>query len=84
MKAVIKKIIPSFLLSFYHYSLAATGAFLYGFPGRRIKTIGVTGTSGKSTVVELTEKILEEAGFKTALLSSIKFKIGKEEREKVF
>ncbi|MBZ9569521.1 UDP-N-acetylmuramoyl-L-alanyl-D-glutamate--2,6-diaminopimelate ligase [Patescibacteria group bacterium] len=38
--------------------------------------IGVTGTSGKSTVVNLTTKILEEAGYKVASLSSIKFKIG--------
>ena len=81
MKKLIKKIVPVFLLDSYHYSLAAIGAFLYGFPSRKLTVIGITGTSGKSTVVELTARILEEAGFKTASLSSIKFKIGKKERE---
>jgi UDP-N-acetylmuramoyl-L-alanyl-D-glutamate--2,6-diaminopimelate ligase len=92
LKKLIKKFIPSFLLDFYHYSLAALGAFLYGFPSRlhpakrggkarKMKIIGVTGTKGKSTVVELTNRILEEAGYKTAFLSSIKFKIGEKEEE---
>jgi len=87
LKDLIKKIIPSFLLSFYHYSLAAVGAFLYGFPSRKLTVIGITGTSGKSTVVELTSGILEEAlrqaqdKHKVASLSSIKFKIGEKERE---
>ncbi|PIR72674.1 MAG: hypothetical protein COU42_00385 [Candidatus Nealsonbacteria bacterium CG10_big_fil_rev_8_21_14_0_10_36_24] len=81
LKRIIKKIAPSFLLDFYHYLLALTGAFLYGFPSWRLIIIGVTGTSGKSTIVELAAKILEEAGFKVASLSSIKFKIGEKERE---
>ncbi len=38
--------------------------------------VGVTGTKGKSTTVELISTILEEAGFKTALLSSVRKKIG--------
>jgi len=79
MKNLIKKITPSFLLDFYHYSLAAIGAFLYAFPSRYLKVIGITGTSGKSTVVEMATKILEEAGLKTASLSSIRFKIGEKE-----
>jgi len=81
MKELIKKFIPDFLLGFYHYSLALISAFLYGFPSRKMTIIGVTGTSGKSTVVELTAKILEEAGFKTASLSSIKFKVRDKEWE---
>jgi len=37
--------------------------------------VGVTGTKGKSTTIELINAILEEAGKKTALLSSIRIKI---------
>ena len=91
MKELIKKNIPSFLLDSYHYLLALMGAFLYGFPSRlrqgyggqakKLTAIGITGTSGKSTVVELTSKILGEAGFNVASLSSIKFKIGNKEWE---
>ena len=75
IKNLIKKITPLFLLDFYHYLLPQVGAFLYGFPSRRIIVIGVTGTNGKSTVVDLAARIFEEAGYKVASLSSIKFKI---------
>lgn len=80
-KDFLKKFIPSFLLSWYHFFLALLGAVFYGSPSHKLKIIGVTGTNGKSTVVELTAKILEQAGFKVASLSSIKFKIGDKEWE---
>jgi UDP-N-acetylmuramoyl-L-alanyl-D-glutamate--2,6-diaminopimelate ligase len=79
MKETIKKFIPPFLLGFYHLFLAFWGAVLYQFPSRKLKVIGITGTNGKSTVVILTTKILEEANYKVASLSSIKFKIGEKE-----
>jgi len=79
VKVIIKKFIPSFLLSWYHFLLAFLGALFYKFPSKGIKVIGVTGTKGKSTVAELTSKILEEAGFKTALVSTVRFKIGEKE-----
>jgi len=44
-----------------------------------MKVIGVTGTNGKTTVVNMATRILEEAGYKVASLSSIKFKIGDRE-----
>jgi len=75
VKNLAKKVIPPFLLDFYHFSLALSGAVLYGFPSRKIKVIGVTGTNGKSTVVEFITKIFEEAGMKIASQSSIRFKI---------
>ena len=88
LKSLIKKIIPLFLLEFYHYSLAGIGAFLYGFPSRKLTVIGVTGTSGKTTIVELCANIFQEAfrqaqgkQFKVASISSIKFKIGDREWE---
>jgi UDP-N-acetylmuramoyl-L-alanyl-D-glutamate--2,6-diaminopimelate ligase len=81
MKETIKKIIPTFLLSWYHFILAFLGAIIYRFPSKKLKVIGVTGTNGKTTVVNLTTGILEAAGFKVASLSSIKFKIGEREWE---
>jgi UDP-N-acetylmuramoyl-L-alanyl-D-glutamate--2,6-diaminopimelate ligase len=86
MKNLIKKFVPSFLIGWYHFLLAFLGAVVYGFPSRlrqgyggqakKLKIIGVTGTNGKTTTVEMISKILEEAGYKVASLSSIKFKIG--------
>ncbi len=66
------------LKSVYHFALAWLSNILYGFPSRKIFVIGVTGTKGKSTTLELISAVLEAAGFKTALLSSIRFKIGRE------
>lgn len=62
--------------SFYHWLLTFLGNRFYGQPSRSIFVLGVTGTKGKSTVLELTNAILEAAGKKTALLSSIRRKIG--------
>lgn len=81
IKEFIKKITPHFLLSFYHFLLASFGAFFYFFPSKKIKVIGVTGTKGKTTVVFMIEKIFEEAGYKVASTSSLKFKIGQREKK---
>ena len=84
-KNLIKKISPSFLISWYHFLLAFLAAVIYQFPsyGKKLKVIGITGTNGKSTVVKMTSGILEEAGFSVAYSSSIKFKIGKKETKNV-
>lgn len=66
---------PLFLLSWYHFVLSFLGALIYRFPSKNIKVIGVTGTKGKTSVVELVSRILEEAGYTTALIDSINFKI---------
>ncbi|MCP6718403.1 MAG: UDP-N-acetylmuramoyl-L-alanyl-D-glutamate--2,6-diaminopimelate ligase [Patescibacteria group bacterium] len=79
MKQVIKKIIPYFLLDWYHFVLVFLAALFYGFPSKKLKVIGITGTNGKSTVAEMISVILQEAGFKIAVLSSIKFKIADKE-----
>ncbi|MCK4354868.1 UDP-N-acetylmuramoyl-L-alanyl-D-glutamate--2,6-diaminopimelate ligase [Candidatus Parcubacteria bacterium] len=78
-KKLIKKFIPSFALNWYHFFLPLLGAFLYRFPSRKIKVIGITGTNGKTTVVHLISKILEQAGYKVASISSVRFKIGDRE-----
>ncbi|MDD5696769.1 MAG: UDP-N-acetylmuramoyl-L-alanyl-D-glutamate--2,6-diaminopimelate ligase [Candidatus Pacebacteria bacterium] len=72
----LRKYIPGFVASSYHFVVSFLGALYYGFPSKKIKVIAVTGTNGKSTVVNISGKIMEEAGYKVAALSSIVFKIG--------
>ena len=79
MKNLIRKLVPSFLIGWYHFSLAFLGTLIFRFPSRKLKVIGVTGTNGKTTTIEMISKILEAAGNKVASLSSIKFKIGNRE-----
>ena len=60
----------------YHFLLAYVGAVVYGYPSRELFVIGVTGTKGKSTVLEILAAGLEAAGNKVALSSSVRTKIG--------
>ena len=48
----------------------------YGFPGKKIKVIGVTGTDGKTTTSHLIYHILSQAGKKVSLISSVYADIG--------
>ncbi len=50
--------------------MALLVAAFYGFPGKKLIVIGVTGTKGKSTTSHMIWHILQSAGFKTGLLST--------------
>ncbi|GAB4564258.1 MAG: UDP-N-acetylmuramoyl-L-alanyl-D-glutamate--2,6-diaminopimelate ligase [Anaerolineae bacterium] len=56
-------------------ALAALSAAFYGYPGRRLRVIGVTGTDGKTTTCAMISHILEAAGLKTGLISTVTFKV---------
>jgi UDP-N-acetylmuramoyl-L-alanyl-D-glutamate--2,6-diaminopimelate ligase len=75
----MKKLFPQSVKNICHLFQAMLADFWYGFPSRKIKVIGVTGTNGKTTTVQMITKILEEAGFKVAMNSTINFKIGEKE-----
>jgi UDP-N-acetylmuramoyl-L-alanyl-D-glutamate--2,6-diaminopimelate ligase len=76
LRPFIPKKIFKFFQPAYHYILAFLGALYYGFPSRKLRVVAITGTKGKTSTAEMINAILEEAGYKTALSGSLRFKIG--------
>lgn len=80
---LLKRVVPAPVLEIlrpsYHLFLSAIAVFWYSRPSKDMVVIGITGTNGKSTVVELVSRILEEKGLKVASVSSIRFKVGGKE-----
>ncbi len=73
MKQIIKKIIPAAVISWYHLALAWVAAVWYGHPSEKMIVVGVTGTSGKSSVIYFLRQLLEAAGHKGGALSTVEF-----------
>ncbi len=60
LDAAVKKIVPAF----------------FGYPGKQLRLIGITGTNGKTTTSYLVRSILEKAGHRTGLIGTIQIIIG--------
>lgn len=78
MMNFLRKLLPdrSPLRLMYHKIVGFCAAVYYGFPGNRMIVIGVTGTNGKTTTVNLITNILNTAGYKVGMTSTINFQIG--------
>ena len=72
MKKILEKI-PFYdsLVLPYHFLKALFAGIRYGFPGRKLHVIGVTGTNGKTTTSFMLWKMLNEAGLKTGLMTTV-------------
>lgn len=79
-RTVVKKLIPTSLFRkiepYGHLGEAVLANIRYGFPGRKLRVIGVTGTNGKTTTSFLIHRLLHESGIKVALLSTVAQGIG--------
>ncbi|MCR5405912.1 MAG: UDP-N-acetylmuramoyl-L-alanyl-D-glutamate--2,6-diaminopimelate ligase [Lachnospiraceae bacterium] len=58
------------------YAMAFIASASNGDPSKRLKTIGITGTKGKTTTTYLIKSILENAGYKVGLIGTIEVIIG--------
>lgn len=59
-------------------ALAMLSAAWFGYPAEQLKTIGITGTKGKTTTTYMIKSILESTGRKVGLIGTIEAIIGQE------
>jgi UDP-N-acetylmuramoyl-L-alanyl-D-glutamate--2,6-diaminopimelate ligase len=80
LRTLVKKLIPSKLFGkiepFGHLMEAVLFNLVYGFPARKMRVIGVTGTNGKTTTSFMIHKMLQTAGFKTGLMTTVAYGVG--------
>lgn len=80
IRGIVKKVIPVGVFR----KIEPTGHLLeailmnirYGFPGRKVRVIGVTGTNGKTTTTFMIHRMLHNAGIKVAMMSTVAYGIG--------
>lgn len=80
IRKVVKTLVPKKLFSRIeptgHLFESMLVAARYGFPGRKLRVIGVTGTNGKTTTSFFIQRMLYEAGIPTAITSTVAYGVG--------
>lgn len=76
MRKVVSKILSQQNKNKIHKLEAKWASFKHGYPSKKIKVIGVTGTKGKTTVCSMIASILDANDIKNAMETTISTKIG--------
>ncbi len=76
LKRFLSGLVPQGIKNAYHLVQAVMACAYFGFPGKKLAVIGVTGTNGKTTTAQFIARILERAGKTIAVASTIDFQIG--------
>lgn len=85
MNQLVKKLIrQKWINGFYHRPKGILANFRYNFPTKKLTVIGITGTDGKTTTVNMLYKILKDAGKRVSMVSTINANIGGEEYDTGF
>lgn len=87
LRKIVKKLVPAGLFQAVeplgHLCEAVLWNCVYGFPGRGMKVIGVTGTNGKTTTSFLVHRMLVEAGYKAGLMTTVAWGVGEDIRPQI-
>ena len=80
LRRIVKKLVPKRLFQaiapYGHLIEAVLYNCRYGFPARGMKVVGITGTNGKTTTAFLVHGMLNDAGYKTGLMTTVAWGIG--------
>lgn len=63
--------LPHIIVENTRTALATLSAEFFGNPSTKLKTIGITGTKGKTTTTYMMKSILENAGYKVGIMGTI-------------
>ena len=71
----LKKLIPHRLFTalqptYYHF-LTGVSAVRFGYPSKKLRVVGITGTNGKTTTATLLYKVATELGYTAGLISTV-------------
>ena len=80
IRKVVKTLIPTTLFKKVepagHLLEAVLANVRYGFPARKMRIIGVTGTNGKTTTSFMIQRLLHESGINVALTTTVAYGMG--------
>jgi len=86
-RKIVKKFIPKNLFKtiepYGHLGESVVFNTINGFPGKKLKVIGVTGTNGKTTTTFMIHRMLHEAGYKVGIMSTVAYGVGDDIRPQI-
>lgn len=88
IRNIVKSFIPTTLFKkiepFGHLLEAILYNILYGFPARKMKVIGITGTNGKTTTTFMVHRMLTNAGLNTGMMSTVAYAVNDDIRVQTY
>src|SRR4029079_17686039 len=68
--------LPSLVVSDGRRAAAIAGAAAYGWPARQLQLVGVTGTNGKTTTVNMMRHLLDDTAARSASIGTLGVLLG--------